>query len=180
MNIFVAGVHGVGKTYLASKLPPDFGLLHTSASKLIKEEREMPEWGSDKRVGDVDANQIALATAVKRYNDAGTRLLLDGHFVLLNKEGEFTPLSPDVFRSLNLNAAVLIEADPHTIAMRIRKRDEREIDIGETGKFIEAERTQAQAVCHALGIPLHTLNTPSADIFAETISATVSKPAGGK
>lgn len=92
MNIFVAGVHGVGKTYLASRLPSTLGLIHTSASKLIKEERAMPSWGVDKRVSDVDANQIALAAAVKRHNDAGVQLLLDGHFVLLNNNGRLSAL----------------------------------------------------------------------------------------
>jgi adenylate kinase len=42
MNIFVAGVHGVGKTYLASRLPP---LMSTSASKLIREELATANWG---------------------------------------------------------------------------------------------------------------------------------------
>lgn len=45
MNIFVAGVHGVGKTFLASQLPKALGLMQTSASKLIKEERALPDWG---------------------------------------------------------------------------------------------------------------------------------------
>jgi len=173
MNIFVAGVHGVGKTYLASRLPETFGLMHTSASKLIKEERAMPNWGEDKRVGDVAGNQIAVAAAVKRHNAAGRRLLLDGHFVLLNAQGEFSRLSAEVFNSLNLDGVVLLEDDPRTIVVHIHERDGRAVDIGDMVKFIAAERLQAQVVCAELGIPLCILNAPSPSVFAETIKATV-------
>jgi adenylate kinase len=171
MNIFVAGVHGVGKTYLASRLPATLGLIHTSASKLIKEERPMPNWSADKRVRNVDGNQIALAGAVKRYNSAGTRLLLDGHFVLLNSRGEFSRLGTEVFRALNLDGVVLLESDIDTIAVRIRQRDGRELDIGHTAEFLAAERTQAQMVCVELGIPLRILNAPSPSVFAECVKA---------
>ncbi|MGJ0483728.1 MAG: ATP-binding protein [Methylomicrobium sp.] len=133
MNIFIAGVHGVGKTYLASQLPATFGLIHTSASKLIKEELTMSNWGVDKRVNDVDVNQIALAAAVQRYNAAGTRLLLDGHFVLLNSEDNFLRLDIEVFNSLNLDGVVLLEADPNVIARRIFERDGREAKIDHLG-----------------------------------------------
>lgn len=78
MNAFVAGVHGVGKTHLSSRIPASLGLTHTSASKLIKEERAMLTWGTDKRVSEVDA-QAALSTEVSRHNSAGFHLLLDGH-----------------------------------------------------------------------------------------------------
>ena len=87
MNIFVAGIHGVGKTYLASHAASGSGMTHTSASKLIKEERGQATWSADKRVAEVDANQQALAKAIRRHNELGIKLLLDGHFVLLNNAG---------------------------------------------------------------------------------------------
>ncbi|BAQ79890.1 ATP-binding protein [Pseudomonas sp. St29] len=179
MNIFVAGVHGVGKTYLASQLPRTLGLIHTSASKLIKEERALHSWGADKRVSDVDANQVALAEAVKRHNKAGTRLLLDGHFVLLDTQYEFLPLGTDVFKALNLDGVVLLEADAHTIAVRIRERDGQNMDFDHIVNFIAAERSQAQLVCDELGIPLIILEASSPDIFAAAVTAVVLK-AGSK
>ncbi|MDO8990062.1 MAG: ATP-binding protein [Sideroxyarcus sp.] len=174
MNIFVAGVHGVGKTHLASRLPEAFGMTHTSASKLIREERAMPNWGADKKVNDIDGNQAALATAVKRHNTAGTRLLLDGHFVLLNDQREFSRLEPTVFASLNLNGVILLEDAPQTIAQRIQERDDRKEDIKHIAEFIAVERQQAETVCHILGIPLHVLNCPRTDTFCEAIMAITS------
>jgi adenylate kinase len=175
VNIFVAGIHGVGKTYLASKLPPTLGLIHTSAGKLISEERQSSNWDGDKRVSDVDANQLALIAAVKRYNSAGQRLLLDGHFVVLNSSGAFVRLGSEVFMALNLDGVVLLETDPHTIATRIRKRDSREVNVGHLVEFIDAERTQAQAVCDHLGISLLILKAATLDTFAEVITKTARK-----
>lgn len=177
MNILVAGIHGVGKTYLASQLPAFFGLKHTSASKLIQEERAMSNWGVDKRVSDVNANQFALAAAVERYNTAGTRLLLDGHFVLLSSENGFLRLGTEVFKSLNLDGVILLEATPNTIASRIRERDSQEVDIDHLAKFIKEERLQAQIVCDDLGISLSILQSPSSDAFAEAVAMTAKKVA---
>jgi len=169
MNILVAGVHGVGKTHLASQLPEHLGLMHTSASKLIKSERALPSWAIDKRASDVEANQAALVAAVARYNKAGIRLILDGHFVLLNIKGEFSRLGADVFKALSLEGVILLEADAHTIADRIRERDGRESDVDHTVRFIAEERSQAQLVCNALKIPLIILEEPSNDTFAKAI-----------
>lgn len=169
MNVFVSGVHGVGKTYLASRFRDKSGLMSTSASKLIAGERAMPNWDADRRVSEIDANQFALATSVRRHNDAGRRLLLDGHFVLLDSEGNFKRLGPEVLRALNLSGVVLIEAEAPTIAARIRTRDQREVNLTHTVEFITAERTQAKVVCEELGISLLTLESPSPEVFAKAI-----------
>lgn len=169
MNILIAGVHGVGKTFLASQVPVSLGLMYTSASKLIKEERSLPEWSSDKRVDEVDANQMALVSAVARHNSNGTKLLLDGHFVLLDGNGKFSPLGASVFKGLNINGVILLEAAPELIAARISCRDGRHINIEGVEKFLSAERAQALEVCSSLGISLLVLETPNIDVFTEAI-----------
>lgn len=173
MNIFLAGIHGVGKTYLAERLPTASGLLHASASKLIKEERLLPGWGVDKHVSDVDENQITLAKAVRRYNASGTALLLDGHFVLLDKEGLFVPLGVDVFETLNLSAVVLVEDQPEVVANRVRHRDGLDRSPEWLGKFTAEERAQAELVCDRLGLPLRILTSPSEDDFAAAVAVSV-------
>lgn len=170
MNIFVAGIHGVGKTYLASRVAPDVGMVHTSASNLIKEERALTTWTNDKRVADVDANQRALAAAVQRYNKLGTRLLLDGHFVLLNTEGEMTRLETRVFSTLNLDRVILIETGSQILAQRIKERDDRKISLDHILEFMKAEHDHAENVCTELEIPLVILVTPSPEEFAVAVS----------
>lgn len=131
----------------------------------------LPNWGNDKLVTDIDSNQIALAKAVQRHNDSGTKLLLDGHFVLLDVGGNFTCIEMEVFRSLHLDAVILIEEMPSTVAERIRQRDERVTDPEFLVDFMTAERTHAQSVCNEIGIPLDILMSPSPEVFAQTISA---------
>jgi len=170
MNIFVAGIHGAGKTFLASRAAPNVGLFHTSASKLIREERTSQTWTSDKRVNDVDENQIALAAAIKRHNEQGIRLLLDGHFVLLDQEGEMIYLGADIFASLNLSGVLLVESDVRTVAQRIEERDQRQVSLDHLQAFMEAERNQALKVCAEINIPLTVLLAPSVEKFLASIN----------
>lgn len=170
MNILVAGIHGVGKTYLALNAAPSTGMTHTSASKLIKEERALSTWAEDKRVSDVNENQLALASAVRRHNELGTRLLLDGHFVLLGGDYKFVRLETDVFEALNLDGVILIETELHTVARRIKERDNCQVTIHHLQSFLSAEREQAQMVCAALHIPFSCLQSPSLEDFSEAVA----------
>ena len=171
MNIFVAGIHGVGKSYLCSRLPAGSGLLHTSASNLIKEELALPGWNPDKRVADVDMNQLALAKAVARNNANGIALLLDGHFVLLNTSGEFVMLGAAVFKPLNLSAVLLIEADPKIVEIRIQNRDDQRRDSEWLATFMLKERAQAESVCRELGVPMRILVSASVTDVAAAIAS---------
>lgn len=171
MNIFLGGVHGVGKSFLAHQVPASYGYLHTSASSLIKEERSLPNWGADKRVENAAGNQILLAAGVKRKNNEGIRLFLDGHFVLKGIEGNFIYLGVDVFSTLNLKAVMLLEADPQIIAKRIFERDGRTEGMDRLKEFIEAERAQAQQVCSDLNIPLAILKSPTLEEFLKVVDS---------
>lgn len=173
MNIFLAGIHGVGKTYLSAQLPANLGLIHASASTLILEERALPNWGTDKLVADIDENQAVLIQAVKRHNDAGTRLILDGHFVLLNAQGKFSPLEVKLFSSLDLDGVVLLEAEPGVIVTRINERDRVPRDEGEIAAFMAEERRQARAVCGALNIQMVILMSPGPNQFADVVGRMV-------
>ena len=64
MIVFVGGIHGVGKTYLGEPVAKTLGVRHATASQLIREERGLQSWGSDKRVSDINDNQRALVSAM--------------------------------------------------------------------------------------------------------------------
>lgn len=175
MNVFVAGIHGVGKTHLAGRLPTRYGLLHTSASKLIREERALPDWSADKRVAEVDENQVALASAVARYNSEGVRLLLDGHFILLDDKSQFIVLPVGVFGSLNLSSVVLIEAPAQVVAERLKARDGLDRDPRWLSDFMRKEREAAAAICQALGLPLCTVMSSDDAEFEQSVAAGLSR-----
>lgn len=171
-NTFVAGIHAVGKSYLCAQAAASGNWLHSSASALIKQELGGANWDSAKLVDDPTRNQKALIAAVRRINDEGRKLLLDGHFVLRNAKDEFVFLGPDVFADLNLDAVILIEAPASLVAERLQQRDgvvRRESDIQE---FMDAERRQAESVCATLGLTLTILETPDQRTFSDAIAET--------
>lgn len=169
MTVFVAGVHGVGKTYLCKQYEGSFNAIHESASELIRKERALADWSIDKKVRDIDVNQIALTRAVKRICSNGQSLLLDGHFVLIGELAELTPIGVNTFEGLSISSVVLIEAAPSVISSRLSARDlsKSAVDIG---NFIQAERAHARAVCDHLGVSLHILYEPDFEEFSRVVS----------
>ncbi|WP_419793870.1 ATP-binding protein [Pseudomonas palleroniana] len=164
MVVFVAGVHGVGKTYLCERFATHSGIRHSSASALIKEERKSANWESNKLVSDIDSNQFALTAAVKRVTADSKKLLLDGHFVLKKSDGSLAAVHEDTFKELNLSAVLLIEVDPETVRQRLLSRDSN-ASAGDVADFLLAERERAVCVSEQLRLPLTILHKPSQQEF---------------
>lgn len=171
MTIFVAGMHGVGKTFLAKPASERLGLLHASASQLIREERGADSWGANKRVDGIDENQRALIAAVSRIRATGRMLLLDGHFVLRGSDGEPVLLSPKVFADLGCLGVVLLEASVEQIAPRLQARGDDSWTLPEIARFTESERTHAERVCSHLKVQYRKIKSPTPACFDETIAA---------
>lgn len=169
MTVFVAGVHGVGKSYLCQQYALEHGVLHESASGLIQQELSQAQWSADKKVHNVDANQQALRSAVNRINDQGQSLLLDGHFVLISSGSKLICLDSSVFDGLSLTGVILIEAAPELISSRLVERDSQKSAV-DIRTFMDAENAQAQAVCRSLGIPLKILSSPTYEEFSSVVS----------
>lgn len=55
-TIFLAGVHGVGKSTIAISIAKTLGFGHFGASQLIREEREKISWTSDKKTSNLYSN----------------------------------------------------------------------------------------------------------------------------
>lgn len=165
MVIFVAGIHGVGKTYLCQALAANTGLRHASASQLIREERSSQSWGADKLVADIESNQQALTSAVERILQDEAVLVLDGHFVLKTSTGlEKVPLN--VFERLELSAIVLIEADVQVVAERLAERDAN-TSAGDLKECLRSERRAAIHASKILGVPFFLLQNPSIESFSD-------------
>ncbi len=161
MNVFLAGAHGVGKSYLGARAAASAGYVSVSASKLINEERQEVTWTVDKRVTDADANQQALITAVRRRNNAGDRLLIDGHFVLFGTDCEIIKLDTDVFAGLNLAHIILVETSVQTAFERSRNRGTNYRSHDDVSRMMQAEQAHAKAVAAALRINMVVLISPT-------------------
>jgi adenylate kinase len=171
VNAFLAGAHGVGKSFLGSRVALSAGYTSVSASQLIKEERQQKTWTVDKIVTDVDANQQALIAAVKRLNDLGSRLLIDGHFVLFGPDREIIKLGTSVFSGLNLACIILLEVPAEIAFERSRDRGAPYRSNEEVRQMMRLEKEQAKLVAATLGIDLVLLNSATEEELAAQLCA---------
>lgn len=168
MTVFVAGIHGVGKTYLCRQYAETFGVRHESSSELIRRALSHPEWDRDKKTSNIDGNQSILQGAVQKIVSSEALLLLDGHFVLINKAAEIVPIDTSVYEGLSLSGVVLLEARPELIISRIKDRDSVKTTF-DIESLLQAERAHAQLTCRALEITLEILHEPTFSVFSKSV-----------
>ncbi|MCU4120996.1 ATP-binding protein [Variovorax sp. N23] len=175
MTIFVAGVHGAGKTFATKPACLRLGLVHATASQLIREERGLVAWDATKVVTDVDQNQLALIAAARRIRNGGGTLVLDGHFVLRRAPGEHERLSIDVFRALDCSSILLFRCAVRVLLERLQARQDTSWNAAELADFSEAEEAHGVEVANALNIPLVALDMPN----SEQVDAVLERLSGG-
>jgi len=151
--IFVAGIHGVGKTSFCSKITCQISAEHVSASTLIKNAGAVSDDGK-KRVDDVDKNQDVLIHALGNYQTSREILLLDGHFCVLDKRSNIVTLPQQTFVQIAPSAVIVLQGNTQTVQERMNQRDSYSFDVEFITKFQELERAHAEQICNDLGIPL--------------------------
>lgn len=176
MIIFLGGAHGVGKSYLATRVLSQLEIEHLTASQLIREAKGYASWSEDRRAQDVDANQELLIAAVKRRAEATTHLVLDGHFVLRGADNQLLKLGSDVFAQLQVGAVILVEA-PHDVVMeRLGARSGTVPSLADIAALSLAEREHAEYVSSNLRVPFVCLQSPSGLAFADVVRALLRPP----
>lgn len=170
MVIFLAGAHGVGKTYLGRVTAEILGLRYATASSLIRDEIDGKQnWCKSKRTRNIESNQEALISAVSRILEEGdVTLVLDGHFVLRNESGDLTPLPSDVFKRLRLKSAILLEAPASVVEARLRARGAPQ-SLENISELAEMELSNAKCLCEEIGISLTRLVSPSKEEFLSVL-----------
>ena len=151
--VFISGVHGVGKSYFCNMAKKRLGINTFSASQLIKE-RKRSEFSREKLIPDIDDNQQYLLMAIQDLNATDPNYLLDGHFCLLNAEGQITRIPKDIFIKLNPNAIVLLTEKPNIIAERRRNRDGIAQCANNIQQFQKMETAYAREVAQVINSPL--------------------------
>ena len=165
--VFVGGIHGVGKTSICQKAFSSLGYLCVTASSLIYEYGLSTD--NNKRVNDITGNQSALIEQLSLKKKGHCRLLLDGHFSLMNHLSQVEPIELWVFREINPSHLILIKGDPKEIAIRLDDRDGENWSWKDLGLFQEVEESHANYVSEQLGIPLQVFdNSTSYAIIANS------------
>ena len=121
MIIFIAGIHGVGKGTVCREVESQTEFKHFSASQLIKWNNILKN--KSKSVDNISTTQELLINALNIKRKIYPKILLDGHFVLLNELSKPTPIGLDVFQAISPDVIVCLELLIETIINRLFKRD---------------------------------------------------------
>lgn len=151
--IFISGVHGVGKSYFCKKLKEKIDIEIYTSSQLIEKKKNV-SFASDKKISDINDNQSYLLAEVRKLKDDNSFFLLDGHFCLLDEEGNITRISEETFMDLEPEAIVLLTEKAEIIVERRMKRDGIKVDIDQVNRFQEAEIIYAKEIARKLNVPL--------------------------
>ena len=155
--IFIGGIHGVGKSTLCTKISDFLDIESYSASKLIKSVSNL-EFPSDKKIKGINKNQDLLITAVEEYINPDNYCLLDGHFCLLNQNGEVSDIPLTTFTNLSPAAIIVLTNEPNIIYNQIKDRDGNEMNIENITSFQDRELEHSKLVSQTLNIPWITEN----------------------
>ncbi len=152
--VFVAGVHGIGKSTLAANYIAPLGFECVSASSIIKEQKG--NVSEDKKIKGISNNQELLVNGIAKYKAQYSQLAIDGHFVLLNEKKEFTEIDEDVFKSISPSTIILLTTNsPSIVRERLEKRGMQDVwSIPFIRDYLRREKTLAIRVAKSLGIPL--------------------------
>lgn len=150
--IFIGGVHGVGKTTLCESACSKFNVIHYSASDLIKKYSHI-ELPSNVRVKNINRNQDALISTINKHLDTNKNYLLDGHFCLLDQDGEITKIPLSTFTAMSPMAIILLHDNPSNIYFRIQDSGREIHDMDLLLSFQEQELHYSQSVATKLNIP---------------------------
>lgn len=152
--IFIAGIHGVGKSYFIDKVKQRKHIDVYTASKLIEEYKRCT-FLSDKKIKDIPNNQKALLEALRYKGLLGKNILLNGHFCLLDENGSVIRINKNTYFDLNISSIVLLTEDVDIVVRRRRERDGLDICIESTEKFQNEEKNYAKEIAELLGVPLY-------------------------
>jgi adenylate kinase len=161
MTLFVGGIHAVGKTFVLKPVCEELGVRHATASQLIKEQLGLANWTVSRQVDDIEDNQRALVAAVRRLEEGGETVVLDGHFVLRRGVNVHEQIGVETFAQLMVRGVILLEASCEIVADRLRGRGDATWEQSEIAIFAQKELEHAQTVCLELDVPLVRLCSPS-------------------
>ena len=167
--IFIGGVHGVGKTFLCNTVREELDIDHYSASDLIKKVKNV-KFPTNKHIKGIGGNQNALIIALDKYINSETVCLLDGHFCLLDNQGEVVEVPMAIFSSLSPIAIIVLNDEPSSIYARIKDRDGEVAGVDGITKFQESEIKYSKLVSETLGAPYLLANpTTEAEVIKDFI-----------
>ena len=146
---FLAGIYGVGKSTIGDELSRRLHMPFFSAGDLISEVNG-EIYGANKVVANKDENQNILAERVNRLLEKYPKVLLAGHFCIVNSKGEVDPLPGSVFGELGIEKIILLEAGTAQIADHLSRRDGKQYPVKLIEQMAATEREMAYSIAARL------------------------------
>lgn len=115
--IFLAGVHGAGKTTLVKHWEKELGIKGYNAGLLIEHggNKKMP---MNKEISNIDDNQKILEYEVSLLSNERNLFVLEGHLCLIDGNGRVARISRNIFETLKPETIWVLVDDADTIAKR--------------------------------------------------------------
>ena len=152
-TLFLAGIYGVGKSTLGEALSQRQGLPFYSAGDLISQVNG-EVYGVNKVVADKTDNQDILIMQIERLLAQYDRILLAGHFCIVDKQGNVDCLPKDVFKNLHIEKIILLEAEERQIMDHLQARDAKKYPSELVSALMQTERKMANDVSRELNCPI--------------------------
>lgn len=159
--IALAGISGVGKSYLLSELGREMPMQVFQASALIKAAREAAEKNvialDQLRARDLDENQRLLISGFSQAVQASPPLVLFDCHTLIERGDELVRIEPEVFKGIGIARMAFLTEEPSIVLQRrsgdtTRKRPL--VSIERLRAIQDEALNQARHICDALGVSL--------------------------
>ncbi len=149
--IFIGGIHGVGKGTICSDISLNTGLIHLTASQILKWVEISKK--DNKLVENITSTQERLINGLNNLIKKDKEYIIDGHFCLLNSNGTPNRIDEDTFDQINPKAIVVVIDDVEKIAKRLEKRDGKIYDFLVLNELQKMEVEYAKYLSKKYSIP---------------------------
>jgi adenylate kinase len=164
---FIGGIHGVGKSTICKEICSSLGLVHLSASEVLKW-KDINTDVKNKKVDNIPFTQNLLITNLASLVSKDERYLLDGHYCLLNKDNQITDVPISTFKEIKPVSLNLIVGFANEIKNRLEQRDGKSYSLELVEEMQERELTHARIIATSLNVDL---NIGTQEDFSKILAA---------
>lgn len=153
--IYVSWIHWVWKSHFCWELSNKLNIVNISASKKIFENSDNTDI-NEKITQNIDTNISYLLKWLSSLSD--DLYILDAHFVLINKDGNFVIIPDYFFDNLKIEKIILLLWKINIIKENLKKRDNKNFSDKFISDFQDLEKKQAIYISQKYNIELEIMS----------------------
>ncbi len=149
--VFLGGIHGSGKGIIASKISDKLGLIHLSASDVLKWS-ELNTDQTNKLVSDISDTQNRLISGLRGKVDMNSSYILDGHFCLFDSQGKINKVDVKTFELISPRLIAIKTCNVEEVSDRLSNRDHRKYEEAVLKEMQDKEVEHGLEVAKLIGV----------------------------